>query len=547
MRRIKIISTAICFAIVGAILPMGGTLFLAWFLAFQEESETLHEYATRMLIRAKYTLDETRKALSLLENNKNILPICSQKQIHLMREVSTLITEAKKISYFENDVEYCTSCGGSEPKIPRSRTHLILPDGLEVGMAMPGSTNSQSLYIPVRHGGNYDVFIDSKRLSDIITPAEVWLAIVYDGKIITEQNKIQPALLKIIMNKIRDDNLGQYYQQVNGKKRLKPADSLKKNQVFILDERMIFISQYGPFHFISSEPESFVDQHYKKLQLIFLPFGFITAFFIIGLVIFYSRKRLSFKADLQEALNNEEFFVCYHPIVNTASGICCGAEALVRWQRANGQMVSPDFFISYAEEAGIISAITKKVIDLVFDEMEQFLAQNKEAHIAINTSGEDIHNGCILEILEAKILKSKITRQQIWIELTERTFLKMHEAKKIIIQARALGYIVVIDDFGTGYSNLSYLQNLPLDVLKIDKSFIDSLGMHSATSHVAKHIIEIAKSVNLKIVAEGVEKQAQYNYLKERKVEYIQGYLFSKPLSAAEFIKFFDDNTEGSL
>ncbi|WP_160116168.1 EAL domain-containing protein [Legionella busanensis] len=286
-------------------------------------------------------------------------------------------------------------------------------------------------------------------------------------------------------------------------------------------------------------PESFVYQDYEKMQFIFLPFGLLTSFFIVGLVIFYSKKQLSFNATLKEALINNEFFVCYQPIVNIVSGKCSGAEALIRWQRPNGQIVKPDFFIHYAEEMGMISFLTEKVIHLVFDEMGQFLIQNKDAHISINVSANDMQNEHILKILEAKILKSKIARQQIWLELTERIFLTIEEVKKFIIQARDLGYIIAVDDFGTGFSNLSYLQNLPLDIIKIDKSFIDSLGTGSVTSHVADNIIQMAKEANLQIIAEGVEKRAQYDYLKEREVNYIQGYLFSKPLLTNEFISFF--------
>lgn len=544
MRRTRIISTAICLGIIGAILPLVSTLFLAWAFAFQEESKTLYEYATRMLKRAKYTLNETRKTLSLLERDKNNSSICSLKHIKKMNEASTLITEAKMISYFEQGIEYCTSCGASDTKKPRSKTYFTLPDGLEIGEVtqLESTYNIQAPLIPVRKSSNYDVLINSNRLSDIIIPNEVWLGIIYNGKIISEQNKIPPSLLAIITDKVKKDNLSQYYQKLDGKDRLKPADALKKNQIFILDNSMILISQYGPFYFIVSQPKSVVEQRYKKIRAIFLPFGLMTTFFIIGLVIVYSRRRLSFKVDLEIALTKNEFFVCYQPIIDTRSGKCTGAEALSRWQRPNGQVISPDFFIPFAEETGIISSITKKVIDLVFKEMEPLLVQNKDLHISINASDKDIHNDYIINLLEDKILKSKIKRDQIWIELTERIYLTMDEVKKFIIQARTLGYIIAIDDFGTGFSNLSYLQNFPLDIIKIDKSFIDSLGTHSATSNVADHIIKMAKNVNLKLIAEGVEKNVQYDYLKAKEVDYIQGYLFSKPLSADNFIQFFNKN-----
>lgn len=302
---------------------------------------------------------------------------------------------------------------------------------------------------------------------------------------------------------------------------------------------MISINQYGPFYFIAVEPQGQVYQRYKEYQKLLLPLGLITALFIIWLVIHFSKKRLSFKSELQEALNHNEFFTVYQPIISTTTGKSYGAEALARWKRPTGEIVKPDLFIPLAEEIGMISAITKQVIEHVFADLGQFLAEHEEVHISINVAAADLQDGEILKLLEAKITQNKITRKQIWIELTERSLIKLDEVKLVIIQARALGYVIVIDDFGTGFSNLSYLQNLPLDILKIDKSFIDSLGTNSAASDVASHIIEMAKSSHLQIVAEGVEIAAQYHYLNERKVDFIQGYLFYKPISASEFIKLF--------
>ncbi|WP_454782219.1 EAL domain-containing protein [Legionella sp. WA2022007384] len=537
MRRIRIIGTAVFLAIIGAILPMIGALFFAWLLAFNQESQTLYEYTSRMLIRAKDTLNQTREVLSSLEGHK-LVSACSPEHIQWMREAAEAKIDIKGISYFKHGVELCRGCGVPHTKIRRSKTDLTLPDGLEVGVITLLSVDPKASLITVRKKGNYDVFVDPKRFSDIIVPRETWLAIIYNGKIITEQNDIEPYLLKIIINKLSHDNLSKYYELFHGKERLKPAKNLEKNQVILLDGRMISINQYGPFYFIASEPESFVNQSYKRLQYILLPLGFITAAFIVGLVIYYSQKRLSFKSELNEALKNNELFVQYQPMVHSASGECFGAEALVRWQRPNGQVIRPDLFISYAEEIGVTSLITERVIDIVFREMANFLAQNKKLHISINVWSEDLYTGRIFEQLESKIAKSKIARNQIWIELTERTFLEAEKAKKIIIRARELGYVVVIDDFGTGFSSLSYLQNLPLDVLKIDKTFIESLGMESVISNVTEHIIVMAKSLNLRLVAEGVEKRAQYDYLKQKNVEFIQGYFFSKPLSVYEFMQF---------
>ncbi|WP_115708174.1 EAL domain-containing protein [Legionella sainthelensi] len=534
MRRLKIIVIAIGFAVIGAILPMTGSIFFSWQLALQRESHILFEYSTRMLERARYTVNQARQILTSLENHKgNLLP-CSPEHINWMQNEQASVMEVQSIAYFKNGYESCTGCSNINPQTARSKTDFILPDGLEIA----STYHAKIPLIALRKNTNYDIFIDPKRLSDIIVPEEIWLAIIYNGKLLTQHHKIKSSVLREIMSTINTNKLSKYYEKHAEKERLKPATDLKRDKVLIIAKQLVSINQYGPFYFIAVEPEYFIYDSYKKLLFILLPFGLVTAAFIAGLVIYFSNKRLSFKAELKAALNNNELCVHYQPIVHTALETCFGAEALVRWQRPSGQMVRPDLFIPYAEENGMISSITNRVIDMVFDDMGELLKCNKQLHISINVAYEDIQTGQLFTLLESKIKQTKIQRNQIWIELIERTCMKAEKVTSMIAHARELGYVVVIDDFGTGFSNLSYLRTLPLDVLKIDKEFIDSLGMHAVTSNVTDHIIKIAKSLNLQLVAEGVETQAQFDYLKEKNVDYIQGYFFSKPLPVKEFIQF---------
>ncbi|WP_115701918.1 EAL domain-containing protein [Legionella sainthelensi] len=534
MRRLKIIVIAIGFAVIGAILPMTGSIFFSWQLALQRENHILFEYSTRMLERARYTVNQARHILTSLENHKgNLLP-CSPEHINWMQNEQASVMEVQSIAYFKNGYELCTGCSNINPQTARSKTDFILPDGLEIA----STYHAKIPLIALRKNTNYDIFIDPKRLSDIIVPEEIWLAIIYNGKLLTQHHKIKSSVLREIMGTINTNKLSKYYEKHAEKERLKPATDLKRDKVLIIAKQLVSINQYGPFYFIAVEPEYFIYNSYKKLLFILLPFGLVTAAFIAGLVIYFSNKRLSFKAELKAALNNNELCVHYQPIVHTALETCFGAEALVRWQRPNGQMVRPDLFIPYAEENGLISSITNRVIDMVFDDMGELLKCNKQLHISINVAYEDIQTGQLFTLLESKIKQTKIQRNQIWIELIERTCMKAEKVTSMIAHARELGYVVVIDDFGTGFSNLSYLRTLPLDVLKIDKEFIDSLGMHAVTSNVTDHIIKIAKSLNLQLVAEGVETQAQFDYLKEKNVDYIQGYFFSKPLPVKEFIQF---------
>ena len=222
--------------------------------------------------------------------------------------------------------------------------------------------------------------------------------------------------------------------------------------------------------------------------------------------------------------------------------MCVGAEALVRWRRPDGSMTRPDLFIPLAEESGLILPITDQVLAAVIEDLRGILEAERQLHIAINISAADIKSGRVLDVVTQVLSGTSIQARQIWLEATERGFMDIDAARVTISKARAMGHAVAIDDFGTGYSSLSYLQGLPMDALKIDKSFIDTIDTESATSSVTPHIIEMARALKLQIVAEGVETQAQADYLLAHEVDVGQGWLFSKALPAQEFIAFYHAN-----
>ncbi len=236
-----------------------------------------------------------------------------------------------------------------------------------------------------------------------------------------------------------------------------------------------------------------------------MPIGVLLAAIGAGLVIWLSRRRLSLRGELATAIRRRELYLHYQPIIELDTGICVGAEALVRWQRPDGTQVRPDLFIPLAEEAGMIAAVTDLVIENVVRDMRELLVADRSAHIAINLAAEDISSGRALKMISKHMAGSGILPQQIWMEATERGFLDLDRARTMLAQARRAGHSVAIDDFGVGFSSLQYLEQLPLDALKIDKSFIDAIGTESATSPVTPHIIDMAKELGLWVVAEGVE------------------------------------------
>jgi sensor c-di-GMP phosphodiesterase-like protein len=161
-------------------------------------------------------------------------------------------------------------------------------------------------------------------------------------------------------------------------------------------------------------------------------------------------------------------------------------------------------------------------------------------HVGINISSHDIRSGQLPALIQQLKTTTGAHGKQILIEVTERGFLDDEEALTTIRKIRECGVRVAIDDFGTGYSSLSYLTKFQLDYLKIDKTFVDSVGTDAVTSHVAFHIIEMAKTLKLDMVAEGVETQAQADILQSRGVNHVQGWLFSKSLKRKEFYTYLE-------
>jgi sensor c-di-GMP phosphodiesterase-like protein len=254
---------------------------------------------------------------------------------------------------------------------------------------------------------------------------------------------------------------------------------------------------------------------------------------VLGFLVYLvTKQQLGITAQLKSALmRDRELFVVYQPIVELASGKWMGAEALLRWKRPDGEFVSPDVFIEIAEKNGLIGLITRKVIRTIQKEASILLNANPGFFISINASSSDLQQDALSQQLADATRTMGIEPSALRIEATERTFIDTDSAKKGIARLRDMGHPIAIDDFGTGYSSLSYLATLDVDGLKIDKSFVATIGTGAVTAEVVPHIIEMAKSLKLRMVAEGVETQEQADYLRGRGVQMVQGWLYSRAIS----------------
>ena len=247
--------------------------------------------------------------------------------------------------------------------------------------------------------------------------------------------------------------------------------------------------------------------------------------------------------ELKLALERKEFSLVYQPQVYS-DGELHGVETLIRWQNQKLGNISPAEFIPIAEAMGIIKEIGRFVIDQALAEMYEIQqAVQREFHISINVSAKQFAQHDFLSCFIGKIGASPIKNEYIGVEITETAFIEDAKLVSHILEdLQSQGMLVSLDDFGTGYSSMAILRNLPIDELKIDKSFIDDIAEDINTKQIVYSIIIIAKSLGLKVVAEGVEAVSQKEILDDLGCDIYQGFLFSKPLGKEEFLNVLKEN-----
>ncbi len=249
--------------------------------------------------------------------------------------------------------------------------------------------------------------------------------------------------------------------------------------------------------------------------------------------------RLELARDLHLALNKQEFVLVYQPKFEVCSKRIIGFEALIRWTR-HGQAVSPMVFIPLAEESNLIWEIGRWVINEACSQLREWHLQgvDKCLTVAINLSTKQFSDPELYEFIAATLEKHKVPPENIQLEITETAFMVNVEAvTETLHRLKRLGCSIALDDFGTGYSSLGYLVNIPLDILKIDKSFIDKIDVGSNNSIIST-IVALANNLDLKIVAEGVSTAEQLAFISTLNVDYLQGYLWGKPMSEPDARKF---------
>lgn len=507
----KLISLVSGVLILAVLLPILLSVYFAHRNAEAVFHEELAEFADHAMFRTGKVVEQAVAAIDEINQVKDLK--CSSAHAEAMHRVSLKYRYVQEVMFQENNHILCTSLEAFNQSKPIGEPDRIGPDGYSAWYTTPPTPGFKRKMVYIGKPPHL-ALIDPMSFIDILPFGKYTLNIAMVGL-----GKNQ--LIASNSHYVPDDWRTPLTQGV---------DEFQSDDDFYIIRRDNDLG-LAMIAWASREPMSRV--WYEQL-FIWLPIGLVISLAAGAFLVSILRRLLSPRNRLMDAIKNHEISVVYQPIVHLQSGESVGAEALIRWQQADGSMLNPDVFIPLAEQTGLVTQLTEQVIEHIFTELGDWLNQHPDHHISVNLGVSDVHSLHILEVIRPYLARYSVKPGQIAFEITERGFADPKITAPIIAQYRKAGHAIYIDDFGTGYSSLSYLQDLDVDILKIDKSFVDALEYKNVTPH----IIEMANALGILMVAEGIETPRQATWLREQGVQYGQGWLFSKALAKDDFIQW---------
>lgn len=502
----------------GALVLLSLVSWLLWRESIDTEEQRVAELARVLGERTEQIIVDARDMLDAF--NSSDLPRCSAAHHKAMHEAAMAKPYIRSIGHWRAADRVCGVGYIQAIDLKPPRADRIYGSGV-IAWWPSAQTNVGGVQLFLMRYGDHDVAIDPRMLLEPSMvqnrQAGLWVEGLPMARTASEQDIPVPDSLPV----------GLTVDQQNS--RLVSRFSL--GTIFSID--IVAVESIDRFW-----------DRYLPILLAAAGLGLILCVGWVYLVLRYSRHRLSLSTQLREALAKGRIVAFYQPVVELSSGRCVGAEALARWIREDGEMVRPDIFIPIAEEAGLVPEITLAMLKATLRDLGALLRENSRLCINLNLASEDLTSDDFIKALTRQLQQSALPSTCIKLEITERAMVNTEQSRALIREFRKLGHQVAIDDFGTGYSSLAYLENFELDTLKIDKSFVDVIGTEAVTNHVIVHVIDMAKSLALDTVAEGIETVQQASWLIEHGVEYGQGYLFSRPVPGDEFNAFVSAHDE---
>jgi len=404
---------------------------------------------------------------------------------------------------------YCSGRGPRDLDLTRVEDRRIMPTGVDVVMADSALSPTPAILIDLAwpNGGGAAALTDLALFAEMAPP----FALGDEGALVVRLADGTPLRLSGLE------------QEANARAGIRTTS---------------ISSRFGVTAEVSI-PDRVRNREFLKHLVLFESVGAAVSALLIWLSSTSLSSRHSITRGLRAALKDGQLEVHYQPVIDLRTECCVGAEALLRWRHPEHGLIRPDLFVPVAEEAGLIIPITRWAMARIRDDFER--SDLPEGfHVAVNLTARHLENDGIVRDAEVIFTGRTLSPKDIVFEITERDPIGA-DGGEIIQALRTLGRGVAVDDFGTGHSGLAYLQKYRFNYLKIDQSFVNSIGTDAVNLTVVDAIIDLGHDLGVSIIAEGIETEEHLAYLRERGVQFGQGWLFGKALPIHEFFHFLKE------
>lgn len=496
--------------LIGVTLGAGSGYWLGRWTLLRLAAASVAGYSADLLRHAEEYTGEVTDAFEAIQ--KDNLPFCSPEEITALRSLTFRSLGLRDVGRIRDGILYCSALLGELPNpVKTARPTIVLPGHLAVRIGAPLliSQHNSGTIVSTTYA---NVVLSPNSYEHWDRPGMRYMIVVYNN------NPVQMATIA--------------------------GQKIPLDAAWIIAQRNATVSGLIAASHCSQrfnlcavaaqdETDAAADPHDILPAYTFLG---AAAGFGLGLAagLFYHR-RMGLSQQLRRALRRDALELVYQPIVDLNTRRWVGAEALARWKDEDGSPIAADVFVRIAEERGMSGDLSSFVIRRATHELHSLLIENPEFSLSINVAASDLAGEALFDLLDLYVHRAGILPKQIALELTERSTADPEITRPAIRQLRALGYHMHIDDFGTGFSSLSYLHELSVDAIKVDRSFTNTIGTDAVTASVLPLILDLATSLQAQVIVEGIEQEAQIRYLTARGEPMLaQGWYFSKPVAAAK-------------